>query len=129
MKINTKLHGVLDYFTALLLVASPWFFEYAGNNIQTWISLGVGITVVLNILFTDFEFGIIRVLKMESHLAIDMLCATILLTASWILNVSQEVMLFFLVISIFQAALALATRNRPYSYKKTNNFHRLKIMQ
>jgi len=129
MKINTKLHGVLDYCLALLLVMSPWLFDYAGNNIHTWISLGTGITIILNSLFTDYEFGVIRILRMESHLTIDMLCATILLTASWILDSSQQVMMFFLAISIGQAVIALITRNRPYSYRKTNNFHRLKITQ
>lgn len=127
MKISTKLHGTLDYLTAFLLIASPWIFNFNGNKFHMGIAVTTGFLVLLNNVLTDYEYGIFRLLKMEFHLAADILIATILITSSWLLDVSDSVLVLFLILSITQAVTCLITRNKPYNHRKTNNFQSLKI--
>lgn len=126
MKISTKLHGALDYFTAFLLITSPWIFHFEGS-IHAAIAVSIGIFTILNNVLTDYEYGLFRVIKMEFHLAIDIFFATALLTSSWLFNASESVVTLFLTLSIIQAVTSFITNSKPYAQRRTNNFRSLKI--
>jgi hypothetical protein len=127
MKISTKLHGALDYFTAFLLIFSPWIFDFQGSKIHSAIAVCIGIFTILNNILTDYEYGLFRVIKMEFHLAVDIFFATALLTSSWLFNASDNVVTLFLTLSILQAVTSFITSSKPYAQRRTNNFRSLKI--
>lgn len=127
MKISTKFHGALDYAIAFLLIASPYILDFNQNQIPSFVAVCVGFLVILNNMFTDYEYGFFRVLKMEFHLAIDIFFATVLLTSAWYFDVSGSVLVLFLTVSILQAVTSFITSNKPYAQKRTNNFRALKI--
>ena len=127
MKISTKLHGTLDYFMALALIASPWIFDFSESKIHSAIAVSIGVLTIFNNVLTDYEYGLFRVINMEFHLAIDIFFATALLTSSWLFNASENVMTLFVTLSIFQAVTSFITNSKPYAQRRTNNFRSLKI--
>jgi len=127
MKLSTKIHGIIDYPLAVLLIALPWLFDFSNAVVPTGISITLGIVTLINNLFTNYEYGAVKIFSMELNLLVDMLSAIVLGTASWLLP-SDAYTVPFLCISIIQAVTSLLSSNRPYSYKKTNNFQPLKII-
>jgi hypothetical protein len=126
MKLSTKIHGIIDYPLAVLLIASPWLFDFSNAGVPTGMAITLGAITLLNNLLTNYEFGAIRIFSMEMNLLVDMISAIVLGTSSWLLA-SDSYTAPFLCISLIQAVTSLMSSNRPYAYKKTNNFQPLKI--
>lgn len=55
--ISTKAHGVLDYLMGILLIASPWLFNFNRGGDETWIPVILGSAIILYSLFTDYEYA------------------------------------------------------------------------
>lgn len=128
MKLSTKIHGVIDYPIAVLLIAAPWIFHFADAATPTAISITLGVITLLNNLLTNYEFGALKLFSMEINLLVDMISAIILGTCSWMLDTDGSTFPF-LCIGVIQAFNSLISSNRPYAYKKTNNFQPLKIIR
>jgi len=68
-RIPTRAHGILDYGTAAACLALPrrtgWTPEAA------WLMTGGGLFALGYSLLTRYELGLVRVLPMQAHLALD----------------------------------------------------------
>lgn len=67
--ISPTMHGVLDYGTAGLFFALPRLLNWQGQarNLLTGAALGS----VAYSLLTDYDLGVVRLLPMPAHLAVD----------------------------------------------------------
>lgn len=66
--ISTKLLGVLDYITSLILIASPWLFGYYNiNSAALFIPVFLGSMQLIMTIFSNYELGMIKVLPMPLH--------------------------------------------------------------
>lgn len=77
--IPTKVHGILDYVVAIALIFAPMIFGFShvgGPAVVIPIVLGIGL--FLYSLFTNYEWGLIKVLGMPYHLIIDVVAASFL---------------------------------------------------
>src|SRR4051812_38432985 len=81
--INTRLHGMLDYLSAMV-VLFPWFANYYTGGPDTRILAALGGITILVSLLTDYEFGLIKMLPMKAHLVFDVLSALFLLAMPWL---------------------------------------------
>lgn len=80
--IPTKVHGALDYIVAIALIFAPMIFGFSEvGGAAVMIPIVLGIALFLYSLFTNYEWGLIKVLGMPYHLVIDVL-ASIFLAAS-----------------------------------------------
>jgi hypothetical protein len=77
--ISTKLHGVLDYATAPLLLALPRQLGWSPAAIR--ILTGAGIATAVYSMLTRYEFGAVKALPMPAHLALDAMSGLGLLVA------------------------------------------------
>jgi hypothetical protein len=84
--INTRLHGMLDYLSAMILLF-PWFSNYYTGGPDTRILAALGGITILVSLLTDYEFGLIKLLPMKAHLVFDVLSALFLLAMPWLFPV------------------------------------------
>lgn len=77
--ISTKLHGVLDYATAPLLLALPRQLGWspAAQRILT----GAAVATAVYSMLTRYELGVVRALPMPAHLALDAMSGLGLLVA------------------------------------------------
>lgn len=66
--LSTKLHGITDYATGALLLAGSTGLEGTPRRVAR----AVGASVLGQSLFTDYELGLVRVIPMRVHLALDM---------------------------------------------------------
>lgn len=81
--IPTKVHGVLDYLGALLLIAFPFLLGF-DSAAARWIMIILGVGVLLYTILTDFELGLIRKIPVAGHLLMDGLGGVLLLVAPWL---------------------------------------------
>ena len=65
MKLNSKIHGVIDYVVVLFLLASPSQFQFPEVTSAVTYMLG-GIHLVLT-LSTNFELGVFKFIPLKIH--------------------------------------------------------------
>ena len=57
--IPTRIHGVLDYLTAALLVAALRLLGFARGGAETWVPMVLGACAALDSLGTAYELGVV----------------------------------------------------------------------
>ena len=84
MKLNSKIHGIIDYGVVLFLWISPSIFSLPSTtSLFTYILGGVHLTLTL---LTNFEMGIIRVIPLKIHGWIELIVAISLVGAAFYLG-------------------------------------------
>ena len=80
--ISPTLHGVIDYSAAVALIAGPFLFDLGQSHpLAKWLSLVIGVAVVIVSLNTQYRYGVFNTLPFDGHLAIDLFAATTFLVA------------------------------------------------
>lgn len=70
--VTQKIHALLDYPVAIVLVAMPFVLGLGQTNpMALWLSVGTGVAAFILTLLTDHETGVIRVVPYSFHLAVD----------------------------------------------------------
>jgi hypothetical protein len=111
--LSTKFHGVLDYLVGILLIASPWLFQFARNGAETWVPVVLGAGAIVYSLLTNYEMGPYRTISMKSHLTLDILSGVVLAASPWVFNFDYLVYLPHLVLGILEICVALITKKEP----------------
>lgn len=110
--ISRKLHAVLDYITGVLLVASPWLFNFEEVNDAKWVAIIMGIVILGMALMTDYEGGVKKVINMSTHLTMDIFAGLFLAASPWIFGFNDEVYLPHLILGILEAGAGLFTEQQ-----------------
>ena len=110
--IPTRIHGVIDYVMGVLLLASPWLFNFnfADNAAATWVPVVIGLLILGTSLMTAYELGLIKVIPMPAHLVADMGAGAILLVSPWLFGVADEVWVPHVVLGVAEIGVALMTK-------------------
>ncbi len=111
--IGTKTHGYLDYIMGILLIASPWIFDFDRGGAETWVPVILGAGTLLYSLFTDYELGISRQLSMRTHLALDLAGGVLLAVSPWLFGFADYVYLPHLILGIAEIGASLMTKTHP----------------
>jgi hypothetical protein len=123
--IPTKVHGVLDYLVGVLLIASPWLFDFARGGAETWVPVMLGVAAIVYSLLTNYEMGAYKTLSMRTHLTLDMLSGVILAASPWVFGFSDEVYMPHVILGVLEIGVALLTNPAPaYSDEHGSNLHR-----
>ena len=121
--VSTGVHGVIDYLTALLLMASPWLFGFADYDyLATAIPVLFGAVLLGYSLFTSYELGMTRDgLSMRTHLWLDALSGIVLMVSPWALGFADDVYVPHVAIGASELLFALITRAVSGVEKRRNN--------
>jgi hypothetical protein len=111
--IPTAVHGVIDYIAGLLLIASPWIFDFADGGAAMWIPIVAGAIMLIASAFTDYEMGLSRQIPMSSHLLLDGILGLFLAASPWIFQFSELVWIPHVVLGISEFMGSLTTQTRP----------------
>jgi hypothetical protein len=57
-KMHSKAHGVADYFTSLLLIVSPWLFNFSEDGTETWIPVILGAATIHTLLIMSLALPV-----------------------------------------------------------------------
>jgi hypothetical protein len=77
--ISTRMHGMIDYTFAATLIGLPFALGWRGR--AAMLSIGSGVATLATSLLTRYELGVIPLLPMKTHLAIDAAESSMLMTA------------------------------------------------
>jgi hypothetical protein len=111
--IPTKVHGVMDYLMGILLIASPWLFDFNRGGMETWIPVILGVGALVYSVMTDYELGLTRTLTMPTHLTLDLISGILLAASPWIFGFADYVYLPHLVLGIVEIGASLMTKREP----------------
>ncbi len=116
--ISTRVHGMLDYPVSLVLIFSPWIFGLpAGpaSQVPFWIGIGG----LLSSLMTQYELGLVKVIPMSAHLALDVITGIILAISPWAFGFATAVYLPHLILGLVEIGAGLMTETTPHSTAAT----------
>jgi hypothetical protein len=111
--IPTKVHGVMDYLVGILLIASPWLFDFDRGGMETWIPVILGAGTLVYSIMTDYEFGLTRNLSMRTHLTLDLMSGVLLAVSPWLFGFADYVYLPHLIFGLVEIGAALMTKREP----------------
>lgn len=115
--LSTRIHGMLDYLIAPLLVALPFIVGFNDRGPMQWTMIVAGAGAGLYTLFTDFETGLVRVLPMSVHLWLDALAGLALAVSPWVLGFENRVWVPHVVAGLGEIMVAVVTDTVP-SYER-----------
>ena len=113
--ISTQIHGVLDYLSAVLLIAAPWLFGFEDVTTAKWVAVIAGVLILLMSIFTKYELGMIRSIPMATHLSIDVVTGVVLAASPWIFGFAESVFWPHLLIGLLEIGAGIFTHKMPYS--------------
>ncbi|CAN5672367.1 SPW repeat protein [soil metagenome] len=111
--LTTRVHGMIDYFFGLTLIAAPWLPGFAAGGAETWVPVAMGALLIGYSLITDYEFSLLKWLQIPLHLWLDGFGGVLLAVSPWLFNFDQQVWLPHVVIGALQILSAFLTQTVP----------------
>lgn len=119
--ISTKFHAVLDYIGGILLIASPWLFNFVDIEGARWVAIGVGVVALVMSFMTDYEGSGKKPISMSGHLTMDVIAGIFLAASPWLFNFAEFVYLPHLVIGILEIGAGLFTeKSSQHSHNRVD---------
>lgn len=110
--ISTRTHGILDLVTAGTLLTLPRVLGWSERLTNTLTGAALG-TLGYSLL-TNYEFGLVRVLPMRAHLALDAINGMAFCGAPWLFPEEDDNTRATLIgIGLFEIGAAFLTRTEP----------------
>jgi hypothetical protein len=110
--IPTSVHGLADYIVGLIVVGLPFYYGLTGTSRVAFVTLGL--LAICYSLLTDYELGLLRVLRIRFHLLLDALFGLALLAAPTLLHLPNDSRIPVYVIGVLSLFLALTTQIRAH---------------
>ena len=89
--IPTRIHGIIDYVVAIVLILAPFLLGFADGSAAQWVPIIVGLGTILISLLTRYELGVVRVIPMLGHLSIEGVAGIVLLASPWIFGFADRI--------------------------------------
>ena len=107
--IPTRVHGVLDYVTAGVLIAAPSMLGFRKNSMQTWLPIALGVGTIGYSLLTDYELGLFKIIPMPMHLALDAANGALLAASPWLFGFAEEISAPHLGLGLFEIVVTASS--------------------
>ena len=104
----------------VLLIASPWIFNFAGDGAETWVPVILGIAALMYSLVTAYEFSMVRMISMRTHLTLDLVSGLFLASSPWIFNFDEYVYIPHLVLGVVEVVASLLTEKKSFDIHSRN---------
>jgi hypothetical protein len=113
--ISTKLHSIFDYLGGIVVTASPWLFGfYPVGGAALFIPLVFGVLLMIMVIFTRHEGGLIKVFPLQLHLLLDMFVGFVLLVSPFLYKFYPFVFLPHVLLGLFLISSGIFTRHSPF---------------
>jgi hypothetical protein len=119
--ISTKIHAILDFLTAVILIVLPWISGFADGGPAQMVLVSTGILIAGMSLLTYHEYGIYKIVPMEIHLVIDAFIGLFLLMSPWLFGFAHVVLGPHILFGILGIGAALFSKVKPAGYLQINN--------
>jgi hypothetical protein len=89
--LPTKIHGLLDYLVGIALILAPSIFQFSNvGGAAVFIPRLLGVVLIAYSIFTNYEWGIFKVVSMPYHLTIDFLASVFLVLSPFLFGFSGD---------------------------------------
>ena len=105
--ISPKLHGIIDCLTVPLLLAAGPLFHFDGRPGEITSTLA-GVVLIYS-LFTAYPPGLVKMITLSQHRAIDIVFAVAMLISPFVLGFTGTARIFFVGIGIFSLIVVALT--------------------
>lgn len=112
--IPTRLHGAVDYLWGMALLASPRLFGLRHGSAAARTAQAAGASAIAYAALTDYEWGLLPVLSMRQHLALDIAGGAALAAAPALLGFAGRRGRPHLAFGLFAIGAGLLTRTQPW---------------
>ena len=96
--ITPRVHGVIDYMSAIVLILAPSVLEF--NEVSPyayWLSVIAGVILILYSLMTDYDFSIGMLIPLKTHLVIDFSAGVLFILWPFIFDFTGLALAYYLV--------------------------------
>ncbi len=111
--IPTRVHGIVDYLMGVVLIVAPWILGFADGGAEQWVPIILGAGTIVYSLMTDYELGVVKLIPMPTHLAIDLVAGILLAASPWLFGFADNVYWPHLILGILEIGASLMTQTRP----------------
>lgn len=115
--IPTKVHGALDYIVAVALMLAPMIFGFQEvGGAAVFIPMALGAGLFLYSLFTNYEWGVFKVIDMRYHLIVDVIASTLLLLSPFLfgfINQAPNAWLPHIAVGVTVILVVLCSKTEP----------------
>jgi hypothetical protein len=101
-----------DYVIGIWLIVVPWIFGFGEYATPTVVSLVIGFGIIIYSLFTNYKFGLIRLIPDELHSVVDLATGFLLCLSPWLFKYSQTFLWPHLLTGIFYLLTTVAMNRR-----------------
>ncbi len=120
MKLNSKIHGIIDYLVVLFLWLSPTLFGLPAT--ASVFAYGLGAVHLALTLCTNFEYGLVKFIQLKIHGFIELAVSIVLIPVAFYLgNLEGELARnYFLgfAVAVFVVWLLSDYTNKPESTRE-----------
>ena len=111
--LPTRLHGVIDYLWGAALLLAPRLLRLRPGSAEARVAQAAGAGAIGYAALTDYELGLVPVLSMRQHLALDIAGGAALAASPWLLGFAGRARSPHLAFGLFAIGAGLLTRTRP----------------
>lgn len=116
--LTPRIHGILDYVVAIVLIVAPFMLGFVATNIfALCISLVLGTVLLSYSLITDYTYSLFGAVSFRIHLVFDTLAGLGLLAAPYIFGFTGSVAVYYVAMGIGLVMVVALTgpsaRRRP----------------
>src|SRR5438309_653347 len=111
--VPTRIHGVIDYATGLVLIAMPWLLGFATGGAAQWVPVVLGAGVIVYSMLTNYELGLVRTLPMPIHLVLDAGGGLLLAVSPWLFGFADRTWVAHVAVGLFEIVMSVVTRVTP----------------
>jgi hypothetical protein len=112
--IPTRVHGMLDYATGLLLILAPYLFGFSNvGGAAQYLPMLLGVGIIGLSLVTDYELSIAKLIPMPTHLAGDVAAGALLAASPWLFGFADQIAWPHVLVGLLEIGAGLMTRTTP----------------
>jgi hypothetical protein len=109
--IPTFVHGFIDYVIGIFLMMMPWLFDFPTEENETLVPAFVGAGIIAYSLVTNYEYGALKIISMNSHRRLDYLAGCVLALSPWLFGFHKIVYLPHLVVGFFIVVISFFSKS------------------
>ena len=113
--ISTRTHGMLDYGIGLLLLIAPYLFGFANGGAAQWVPMLLGLGAIAYSALTRYELGVVKLIPMPVHLALDAASGVFLAASPFLFGFSDQVWVPHVLFGLLEIGASVMTRSTPDS--------------
>jgi hypothetical protein len=113
MKINSRLHAILDYGMAFMLLL-PWIVNFNDKSPDSILFFFLGSIIIIYSLMTDYELGMVKLIPMGTHRVFDFVSGLILVLTPLLFEVYSYYLYWPAMLGVLMILLSVFSSSVSY---------------